>query len=152
MAAKLGNHKCSATTHTVSRQPQCMWLPRELGNHTVVAETSRQLGNHTVVAEHVKHLGNHNAVAEMLGNHRATQMNTQEKKDLRNKRRRELYARRKIEPKKKVTRLQGSSSLSTGKWLNNYIFAEAANIVAESAIACLITGVVTQPLSNSSTL
>ncbi|KAL2551151.1 Uncharacterized protein Fot_12681 [Forsythia ovata] len=41
-------------------------------------------------------------------------MNTQEKKDLRNKRRRELYAQRKIEPKKKVTRLQGSSSLSTG--------------------------------------
>ncbi|KAL2459147.1 hypothetical protein Fot_55165 [Forsythia ovata] len=33
-------------------------------------------------------------------------MNTQEKKDLRNKRRRELYAQRKIEPKKKVTRLQ----------------------------------------------
>ncbi|KAL2553034.1 Uncharacterized protein Fot_06653 [Forsythia ovata] len=46
-------------------------------------------------------------------------MNTQEKKDLRNKRRRELYAQRKIEPKKKVTRLQGSSG-----WTVKVVVAE----------------------------
>ncbi|KAL2459391.1 hypothetical protein Fot_54640 [Forsythia ovata] len=28
-----------------------VWLPRQLGNHMVVAETARHLGNHPVVAE-----------------------------------------------------------------------------------------------------